>query len=517
MSFVKTALYPGNPGTARGVSTKLSSSKEKIVYTNGKSVYIRDINNPALSVAYTGHVQNTTVARISPTGYYCASADVAGNVRVWDTVGEDQALKGEYKAISGRVNDLEWDGDSKRIIAVGDGREKFGHAFMFDTGVPFKYDKTIKTHTRFVQDLRFAASGDHFASVGSDGKIFVYDGDVETRKSILTYSLGSGIASQQVGNVWNAPDTIVSLSMSGDLNVFDRRSGEKPVKVLLGPQKAVTAATSASSDTFTVGTADGRLLSYDDAGEASYIGGEGHTNLISALTSTAPNQVISAGFDDKVREIDGQSFTQAAFSTESQPRSIAATGDGTFFIAESSIVEAVRSNQKVAELKTGAAPSAVAAIGSLVAIGTEDQKVRLYDWDGSALTEVALLEGNKGVVSALAFSPDGSKLASGDSSGKIVLFDAKERKTITSRWSFHSARVNSIAWTADSQHCASGSLDTHVYVWSVQKPLRNIAIKNAVAGGVNAVLWRKTDDKKGTLVGAGADTSIRVWEITFHA
>ena len=48
-------------------------------------------------------------------------------------------------------NDLEWDGESKRIIAVGDGREKsvsrltvmqdipytsgrFGHAFMMDSG-----------------------------------------------------------------------------------------------------------------------------------------------------------------------------------------------------------------------------------------------------------------------------------------------------------------------------------------------------------------------------------------------
>jgi hypothetical protein len=51
-------------------------------------------------------------------------------------------LKGEYKVISGKMyvrslpsprathekisfsNDLEWDGESKRIIAVGDGKEK---------------------------------------------------------------------------------------------------------------------------------------------------------------------------------------------------------------------------------------------------------------------------------------------------------------------------------------------------------------------------------------------------------
>lgn len=36
--------------------------------------------------------------------------------------------------------------------------------------------QTIKTHTKFVQDIRFSPSGDHFASVGSDYKIFVYDG-----------------------------------------------------------------------------------------------------------------------------------------------------------------------------------------------------------------------------------------------------------------------------------------------------------------------------------------------------
>lgn len=65
-------------------------------------------------------------------------------VRIWDTVGEEQTLKAEYKVISGKMcglstnphlnlatynryysrNDLEWDGESKRIIAVGDGREK---------------------------------------------------------------------------------------------------------------------------------------------------------------------------------------------------------------------------------------------------------------------------------------------------------------------------------------------------------------------------------------------------------
>lgn len=41
-------------------------------------------------------------------------------------------------------------------------------------------------------------------------------------------------------------------------------------------------------------------------------------------------------------------------------------------------------------------------------------KVRLYEWDGKSLKETGVLEGSKGVISAIAYSPDGTKLAVGD-------------------------------------------------------------------------------------------------------
>jgi len=69
------------------------------------------------------------VARFSPSGFYIASGDVSGMVRVWDAV-EAVNTKGEYGIISGRINDIAWDGDSQRIIAVGDGRERFGHWYV---------------------------------------------------------------------------------------------------------------------------------------------------------------------------------------------------------------------------------------------------------------------------------------------------------------------------------------------------------------------------------------------------
>lgn len=44
----------------------------------------------------------------------------------------------------------------------------------------------------------------------------------------------------------------------------------------------------------------------------------------------------------------------------------------------------------------------------------QDRKVHLNEWDGKTLKEIVVLEGNQNVVSALAFSPDGKLLASGD-------------------------------------------------------------------------------------------------------
>jgi WD repeat-containing protein 1 (actin-interacting protein 1) len=47
--------------------------------------------------------------------------------------------------------------------------------------------------------------------------------------------------------------------------------------------------------------------------------------------------------------------------------------------------------------------------------------------------------------------------------------------------------------------------------------MKNIAIKNAVPGGVNAVLWLSGDKGSGRLAGSGVDAAIKVWQVKFHA
>jgi WD40 repeat protein len=72
----------------------------------------------------TEHTATTTVARFSPSGFYCASADVTGNVRIWDATQSENILKLAIRPLSSKINDLAWDGESKRIIVGGEGKDK---------------------------------------------------------------------------------------------------------------------------------------------------------------------------------------------------------------------------------------------------------------------------------------------------------------------------------------------------------------------------------------------------------
>ena len=54
--------------------------------------------------------------------------------------------------ITGTVKDLSWSFDNQRIVAVGEGREKFGHVFMAETGTSVG---EISGHSRTINSCDF--------------------------------------------------------------------------------------------------------------------------------------------------------------------------------------------------------------------------------------------------------------------------------------------------------------------------------------------------------------------------
>src|SRR5882757_1308690 len=58
-------------------------------------------------------------------------------------------------------------------------------------------------------------------------------GVVATQRQVSSWIVGAGIGDQQVGNASTAADKLVSLSMNGDLNIFDKRgSTDGPVQII---------------------------------------------------------------------------------------------------------------------------------------------------------------------------------------------------------------------------------------------------------------------------------------------
>lgn len=49
---------------------------------------------------------------------------MSGKIRIWDTTQKEHLLKYEYQPFGGKIKDIAWTEDSKRIAVVGEGREK---------------------------------------------------------------------------------------------------------------------------------------------------------------------------------------------------------------------------------------------------------------------------------------------------------------------------------------------------------------------------------------------------------
>src|SRR5215469_461355 len=111
-------------------------------------------------------------------------------------------------------------------------------------------------------------------------------------------------------------------------------------------------------------------------------------------------------------------------------------------------------------------------------------------------------------VWALAWSPDGTRLAVAGRSKTVRVLDATTLKTRLS-YRDHQHPILRVAWSPDSQRIASAGQDNSVQVWDAKNGLRRFTSRSRspVAGGL---AW----SPDGQRLAAGVGTTIRIWDIT---
>ena len=143
--------------------------------------------------------------------------------------------------------------------------------------------------------------------------------------------------------------------------------------------------------------------------------------------------------------------------------------------------------------------------GRMFASGSWDDTIRL--WDAVTGTHRRTLTGHINAVLSVVFSPDGRTLASGGFDKTVRLWDVVtgvHRRTLTS----HTDWVYSVAYSPDGRTLASGSDDHTVRLWDAATGIH----QHTLIGHTASVRSVAYSPDGGTVASGSFDSTVRLWD-----
>lgn len=140
--------------------------------------------------------------------------------------------------------------------------------------------------------------------------------------------------------------------------------------------------------------------------------------------------------------------------------------------------------------------------GTLLAVGGA-LGIWLYTPD---FEDVGLLTGHTKAVYGLAFSPDGTRLASASHDSTVRIWDVAAQKELL-KLEGHTGLVVTVAWSPDGTTLASGGYDGTVRLWNPETGALLLTLDGQTPW-VQMVYW---SDKQ--LISLGRDGTITIWQM----
>ena len=144
--------------------------------------------------------------------------------------------------------------------------------------------------------------------------------------------------------------------------------------------------------------------------------------------------------------------------------------------------------------------------GTLIASGSYDDTIKL--WDVATKENIATLEGHDGYVTSVSFSPDSTLIASGSYDDTVKLWDVATKENIATLEG-HKNTVFSVSFSPDGTLLASGSYDKTVKLWDVATK-ENIA---TLEGHKNTILSVSFSPDGTLLASAALDGIVNLWDV----
>jgi WD40 repeat protein/CHAT domain-containing protein/tetratricopeptide (TPR) repeat protein len=502
-----------------------SPDGKRLAVCSGFEIELWEINTGALLYTLEGHAHAVDTAAFSPDGRQIISGSTDRTLKLWNV--ETGALLRTFTGHSDQVNFVAFHPNGKRLISSSS-------------------DKSIKVwntvdsellHTFEVGRLESMSLSRDGRQVRAlvDGKLRVFDAETGTEISAYERISGGPLQFSQDDRLLVVGSARESWKSGYSLELWDATTWSL-VRVLAGdPRRGRTFALSPGGGHL-VRTAEAGALNLWDMNTGQVVRKlamppQDSRTIESVAISPNGKQVLSAGWRSfQLHDLDtgGLILNRRLESREEQASAVAFSPDGRqMLIATGSYIDGTSeltlrlpgSAEQVGAFKGHKGLVKAVAFspdGTRVATAGADWTVKL--WEASTqqlirsefLDQKSLYEGNKrGAPLAIAFSPDGREIAFGTSWGLVFLWDANDgtlREARTAKTTH--AQVTAVAFTRDGAKLLVGTDDGALELRDRATLGLSLIFQDQRAGVVSAAV--SPDGRR--VISSGTDATIRIFD-----
>lgn len=479
-----------------------SPDGKQIVTASGNEIFVWDAQMGRLQLAIRGHEKSVNSVAYSPDGERIVSGSADRTIRVWDARTGDKLFScdaGNAVGADTGIVSTAFCPEGKKIASASSGRNRAGNVSIWDavSGERLLY---TQPHKGKVSSVAFSPDGSRLASAGVDRIVKVLDTETGTEMLSLTGH------ETPVNHVAFSPDGRQIVSGSGDMNragggevrLWDSATGKETI-ALRGHEAAVTSV-AFSPDGRRIASAGTQLLGN------SYFGSELKVwNIESEVESVA-----LLGHDHSV--------TCVAVSPNSRQ---VASGDHLGKVVVWDIITGT-AKYRVGHLRPVTAV-AFSPDGRLLATSSWDSTIRI--WDAHTGQSIKTLRGHEDGVSTIAFSPGGSRIASGSnlvaeeqflqsSTGEVRVWDIAMETEITT-FSTDVGSIDTLCFIPDSQWIVIGGGGSvagqpgHGSVWDVHSGEMVLTLE----GHEHAIVSVAVSSNGQQIVTGSGDKTAKIWDV----